>query len=74
MLSEADSRGKSFAAVNHQLEPLIIRVLPLVITAKQTHSPAPGSGIVAAGRFSGFANERRRSNARSNSFDTRRQG
>ena len=30
--------------------------------------------IVAAGRFSGFANERRRPNARSNSSDTRRQG
>ena len=42
-LSKADSWGKRFTAVNHELEPLIIRVLPLVITAKQTHSPAPGS-------------------------------
>ena len=40
-----------------------------IVTAKQTHSR-----IVVTGRFSGFANERRRPNARSNSFDTRWQG
>ena len=72
MLSEADSRGK-IAALNHELEPLIIRDLLLVIMAKRTHSPAFRTQIVAAGRFSGFANERRRSNARPNSPDTRRQ-
>src|SRR5208337_380505 len=37
MRSEVNSRGK----INHKLDRLFSCVLPLVITAKQTHSPAP---------------------------------
>ena len=41
MRNEADSRVQEF---HSDQATLIIRVLPLVITAKQTHSPAPGRG------------------------------
>jgi formylglycine-generating enzyme required for sulfatase activity/class 3 adenylate cyclase len=46
MRSEVASRGKDFHSVNHEREPRIIRVSPLVITAKETHSQ-----VVATGRF-----------------------
>ena len=74
MLSEADSKMKEFHSGQSRARTANY---PRFATCHHGQADAFSRSrkrIVVAGRFSGFANERRRSSARSNSFDTRRQG
>src|ERR1700722_15490568 len=72
--SEVDSKKKSFAAIHHTIDYPTVRVFTYCHHGQGEALCRPWRLIVATGKVLGFANERLRSNPRSISFDTRRQG